>query len=69
MSEPDGFEELRGAAAGKLVALLPDWKSPELGIYAVYPQTQHVPPKVRVFVDFLVGQFGPKPSWDRFRAA
>jgi len=53
-------------AAGKLVVLMPDWKPPELGIYAVYPQTQHVAPKVRAFVDFLVGHFGPKPAWDRF---
>jgi len=51
---------------GKLVVLLEDWKPPELGIYAVYPQTQHVPPKVRAFVDFMVKQFGPKPDWDRF---
>lgn len=53
-------------AAKKLVVVLPDWKPPELGIYAVYPQTPHVPPKVRAFVDFLVGHFGPKPAWDRF---
>lgn len=56
-------------AAGKLVVLLADWKPPELGIYAVYPQTPHVPPKVRAFVDFLVGHFGPKPAWDRFDGA
>lgn len=53
-------------AAGKLVVLLAEWKPPELGIYAVYPQTPHVPPKVRAFVDFLAGHFGPKPDWDRF---
>jgi len=53
-------------AAGRLVVLLADWKPPELGIYAVYPQTTHVPPKVRAFVDFLAGHFGPKPAWDRF---
>ncbi|MGE0358039.1 MAG: LysR family transcriptional regulator [Burkholderiales bacterium] len=53
---------------GRLVALLPGWKPPELGIYAVYPQRQHVPPKVRAFVDFLVGRFGPKPDWDLFEA-
>ncbi|MBK8322815.1 MAG: hypothetical protein IPL06_08770 [Betaproteobacteria bacterium] len=53
-------------AAGKLVVLRPERKPLEPGIYAVYPQTQHVPPKVRAFVDFLVGHFGPKPAWDRF---
>jgi DNA-binding transcriptional LysR family regulator len=50
---------------GKLLALLPGWKPPELGIHAVYPHRQHVPPKVRAFVDFLAKRFGPRPEWDR----
>ncbi|MGO1118794.1 LysR family transcriptional regulator [Rhodovibrionaceae bacterium A322] len=50
---------------GKLVRLLPDW---ELGVdyamYAVYPARRNLPPKVRVFVDFLINHFGPNPYWD-----
>ena len=30
------------------------------GIYAVYPPGQHVPPKVRAFIDFLVDAFAGK---------
>jgi DNA-binding transcriptional LysR family regulator len=41
-------------ASGKLVHLLPDWHSPELGVYAVYPSRKHLSAKVRTFVDFLV---------------
>ena len=40
--------------AGRLVRVLPDWQSAELGVYAVYPSRKHLSAKVRTFVDFLV---------------
>jgi len=40
--------------AGRLVQVLPDWRSAEMGIYAVYPSRKHLSAKVRTFVDFLV---------------
>lgn len=52
--------------AGALVRLLPEWRPPELGVYAVHPHRRHVPPKVRAFVDFLARRVGPKPDWERF---
>jgi DNA-binding transcriptional LysR family regulator len=42
--------------AGRLVRVLPDWQSAELGVYAVYPSRKHLSAKVRTFVDFLVGR-------------
>jgi DNA-binding transcriptional LysR family regulator len=51
--------------AGTLVRLLPDYQASDLGIYAVYPSRQHLSAKVRTFVDFLIGQFGDDPYWDR----
>ena len=39
--------------AGRLVPLLAEFSGYDLGIYAVYPHTRHVPSRVRVFVDFL----------------
>jgi DNA-binding transcriptional LysR family regulator len=45
-------------AARKLVQVLPEFMSPELGIYAIYPSRKHLSPKVRTFVDFLVAQLG-----------
>ena len=36
----------------------------ETGIYGVYPHNKHVSAKVRAFVDFLAGRFGPEPYWD-----
>lgn len=51
--------------AGRLRAVLAHYKLPDIGIYAVYPQRAHVPPKVRAFVDFLARRFGRKPSWEK----
>jgi DNA-binding transcriptional LysR family regulator len=39
--------------AGRLVRILPDWQSIELGVHAVYPSRRHLSAKVRTFVDFL----------------
>lgn len=44
-------------AAGTLVELMPEFRSIELGIYAIYPTRKHVAPKVRALVDFLARQF------------
>jgi len=38
---------------GRLIHLLPDHLFPPQGIYALYPNTRHVPEKVRTFIDFL----------------
>jgi DNA-binding transcriptional LysR family regulator len=43
-------------AAGRLVEILPEYRSIELGIYAVYPTRKHVAPKVRALVNFLEQQ-------------
>jgi DNA-binding transcriptional LysR family regulator len=43
--------------SGALVEVLPDYRSIELGIYAVYPSRRHLAPKVRALVDFLVDAF------------
>ena len=42
---------------GRLVELLPAYRSIELGIYAVYPTRKHLASKVRAFINFLVEQF------------
>jgi len=38
---------------GLLQPLLTDYELEASGIYAVYPHREHVPPKVRIFIDFL----------------
>ncbi|HFK6081011.1 TPA: LysR substrate-binding domain-containing protein [Enterobacter cloacae] len=39
--------------SGDLVSLLPGYTFAQQGIYAVYPDAQHVPAKVRTFIDFM----------------
>ncbi len=38
---------------GLLQPLLTDYQLEPSGVYAVYPHREHVPPKVRIFIDFL----------------
>ncbi len=44
-------------AAGRLVALMPDWVATPLPINVVYPQNRHLSAKVRVFVEWVADLF------------
>jgi DNA-binding transcriptional LysR family regulator len=50
---------------GRLVPVLTDFPPPSHAIYAMYPHSQHVPPRVRAFIDFLAETYGPKPAWEK----
>lgn len=41
---------------GKLITLLDDYKEPDEGIWAIYPQNRHLSPRIRLLVDYLVEQ-------------
>lgn len=43
--------------SGALVEVLPDHRSIELGVYAVYASRKHLTPKVRVLIDYLAEAF------------
>ncbi len=49
---------------GRLVSVLPDYKPPEISIYALYPPNRHLTLKIRLLIDFLVDRFGDPPHWD-----
>ena len=49
---------------GRLEVALEDYELPPFGIYAVYPHSRHLSPKVRAFVDFLVGKYGEHAYWE-----
>jgi DNA-binding transcriptional LysR family regulator len=51
-------------AAGRLIEICPDYRSIDIGIYAVYGSRKHVAPKVRLLIDFLVERFST-PHWPR----
>jgi DNA-binding transcriptional LysR family regulator len=44
--------------AGALVPVLRDYIRQEGGVYAVYPHARYLPPKIRVFIDFLAERWG-----------
>ena len=47
-------EDLR---MGRLERALEDWSTVSSTLYAVYPSRQHVAPKLRAFLDFLIAEF------------
>jgi DNA-binding transcriptional LysR family regulator len=51
--------------AGRLQVVLPEYPLATTGVWAVIPQRRLVPPRVRVFVEFLAERFGDSPVWDR----
>lgn len=54
-----GFIVGDDVVAGRLVELMPEYRSIELGVFAVYPTRKHVSPKVRALIDFLAERFDP----------
>lgn len=50
---------------GRLVQVLPDFKTRGFPIHALWPHARHMSPKIRIVVDELVSRFLPKPPWER----
>ena len=49
----------------KLVQILPQYsEAPGVAVYAIYPDKQYIPARLRVFIDFLADIYGPTPYWD-----
>lgn len=48
-------------ASGALLAVLPQWRVPDMAIWALYPSRKHLSPAVRTFLDFLVLRLAPVP--------
>jgi len=52
---------------GELVEILRDYEPPSrLHFWAIYPQGRYVPPKLRVFIDYLLEKLSPIPPWDQY---
>jgi DNA-binding transcriptional LysR family regulator len=48
--------------SGRLVQVLPEWYSGEFPIIALYPHRQHIPARVRSFLDFAGKHFAANPT-------
>jgi DNA-binding transcriptional LysR family regulator len=42
---------------GRLRILLPEWTTSEIGVHALFHPNRHMPPRVRLLLDFLVEKF------------
>lgn len=51
----------------RLVRVLPQWEGDEFWLFAVYPNRQFLPSKVRSFIDFLAERFAPEIHDERER--
>ncbi|MNH48113.1 LysR substrate binding domain protein [compost metagenome] len=47
---------------GRLVPVLQDWKLPPRNLYAVYPQSRYLAPKVRALLDYAQTYYA-QPRW------
>lgn len=54
--------------AGRIQPILSDYSTLEVSIYLVYPQRQHLSPKVRAFVDFMAERIKDPPYWESSEA-
>jgi DNA-binding transcriptional LysR family regulator len=51
---------------GTLVNLFPDYRMPAKKVFAIYPERDYLPAKVRAFLDFAIEYFGEDyPYWDK----
>ncbi len=51
---------------GTLINLFPDYRMPSKKVYAIYPERDYLPAKVRAFLDFSIEYFGEdNPYWDK----
>ncbi|GAA0783729.1 LysR family transcriptional regulator [Roseibium denhamense] len=52
-------------ASGQLMHILPDYEGDEGNVlWLIYPKTNVLSPKTRVFMDFLIEQIGKNPPWE-----
>jgi DNA-binding transcriptional LysR family regulator len=54
-------------AGGRLERVLPDWRSPDFGLFALYPPNRHLTMRVRAFLDHLEAAF--RGRWSAGTAA
>lgn len=51
--------------AGRLQSALDDWSTVKTTLYAIYPARQHLAPKIRAFLDFLIEEFSQLAGSER----
>jgi DNA-binding transcriptional LysR family regulator len=68
LAQVASFETGADVAAGRIEAVLPDWRLPEYKVWACYPHRRFLSPKVKVFIEAMQEEFGDgtrDPWWIR----
>ena len=60
----DMFEVAPYLKDGRLVEIMREYPPVSYPIMALYPHSQYLPPRVRLFIDFLAQEFGDAPAWE-----
>lgn len=58
-----GYMMTKDIQSGDLIRVLEEFCQDEIGIYAVFNQSKHIPPKLRAFIDFLFERFSSEEYW------
>jgi DNA-binding transcriptional LysR family regulator len=48
--------------AGRLKILLPQWRSPDVPVHALYQRNRYMAPRVRALLDFLIKRFAEEAA-------
>jgi DNA-binding transcriptional LysR family regulator len=48
--------------AGRLTVLMPQWRTPDAPVHALYQRSRYMAPRVRALVDFLITRFSTAAS-------
>lgn len=55
----------KAVLSGELVPVMLPYEKVPTSLHAVFPSRNHMPAKVRAFVEFLAARCGPEAQWDR----
>jgi len=52
----------RDVRAGRLIILLPQWRSADAPVHALYQRNRYMAPRVRTLLDFLIKRFAEESN-------
>ena len=58
------FSVLDAVRAGKLCRILPQWRSPDIGVYTLLPSRHFIDAKTRVWLDWVEKHISPRIERD-----
>ena len=57
------FSALDAVQNGRLCHILPEWRSPDIGVYTLLPSRHFIDAKTRAWLDWVEEYISPKLKW------